>query len=60
MIDSPCIGVCRLENEKCVGCGRTKSEIADWWDMTDNQKQQILDRLLDDYLNESSRNGYWS
>lgn len=24
---SPCIGVCRMEGETCVGCGRTLAQI---------------------------------
>ena len=30
-IQSPCIGVCRLNAQQiCVGCGRNAREIADW------------------------------
>ena len=47
-IESPCISVCRYENEICVGCGRTVDEVVGWWDMTDMQKQQVLDRLYKD------------
>ena len=44
-IESPCISVCRMENEVCVGCGRTIDDIVNWYDMTDDEKQAVLNRL---------------
>ena len=45
LIESPCISVCRYDNEVCVGCGRTVDEIINWYDMTDDEKQAVLNRL---------------
>ncbi len=47
-IESPCISVCRMENEVCVGCGRTVDDITNWYDMTDKQKQAVLNRIEKD------------
>ena len=45
-IKSPCVNVCVLDLDGvCQGCGRTRDEIAGWWDMTNEEKQQVLDRL---------------
>ena len=44
-IESPCISVCRYENEVCVGCGRTVDDITNWSDMTDKKKQAVLNRI---------------
>ena len=44
-IESPCISVCRYDNEVCVGCGRTVDDIVNWYDMTDDEKQAVLNRL---------------
>ena len=44
-IESPCISVCRYENEVCAGCGRTVDEVVNWYDMTDDEKQAVLNRL---------------
>ncbi len=44
-IESPCISVCRYENEVCVGCGRTVDDITNWYDMTDDEKQAVLNRI---------------
>lgn len=58
MVESPCVGVCRLEDGQCVGCRRTAYEIENWWEMSDYDKQRVLDRLLDDLLDKRSRYGY--
>ncbi len=47
-IESPCISVCRMENEVCVGCGRTVDDIVNWYDMTDDEKQAVLNRIEKD------------
>ena len=44
-IESPCVSICRYENEVCVGCGRTVDDIVNWYDMTDDEKQAVLNRL---------------
>jgi predicted Fe-S protein YdhL (DUF1289 family) len=44
-IESPCIGVCQFWLGTCKGCGRTQEEAFEWYDMTDKQKQAVLDRL---------------
>jgi hypothetical protein len=44
-IESPCISVCRYEDEVCVGCGRTVDEIVEWYDMSDDEKQAVLNRI---------------
>ena len=43
MIPSPCIGVCRVHasNDLCIGCARTREEIASWPTASDEQKSAI-------------------
>ena len=46
-VQSPCISVCTM-NEKtgfCHGCYRSIDEIEKWWDLNNQQKQDILDKL---------------
>ena len=50
-VESPCISICRYENEVCVGCGRTVEEVTEWYNYTDKQKQKIIDRLEKETLN---------
>jgi len=44
-IESPCVSICRYDNEVCRGCGRTVDEVVNWYDMTDDEKQAVLNRL---------------
>ena len=48
MIKSPCQHICILEDDVCIGCQRTKQEISKWRDMTDEEKQKVLDRIEED------------
>ena len=44
---SPCIEVCSIDEGTgyCVGCGRTRDEIADWPRMTPEEKRRVLAQL---------------
>ena len=44
-VESPCISVCRYEDEVCVGCGRTVDEVVERYNMTNEQKQEIINKL---------------
>ena len=46
-VASPCVNVCQIDPQTgyCMGCMRTIDEIADWLEMTNKEKQQVLDRL---------------
>ena len=41
--ESPCVYICRLDaDDVCVGCLRTRDEIACWSSMTETEKVAIL------------------
>ena len=42
-IESPCVNVCALDVTRtyCVGCFRTRDEIARWRDAPDEEKRRI-------------------
>ncbi|WP_142804181.1 DUF1289 domain-containing protein [Tepidiphilus sp. J10] len=44
VVASPCIGVCRLDEQAgwCVGCLRTREEIARWRDADETERRRIL------------------
>ena len=42
---TPCIRVCRLENDRCVGCKRTTEELSKWFWMSDDERQVIMEQL---------------
>ena len=44
-MESPCIKVCTLEDNICIGCYRTQDEIREWMIYTDEQKKVVLDQL---------------
>ena len=44
---SPCINICTLQDDFCIGCGRTTQEIAEWAKSTIKRKKEILERLPD-------------
>lgn len=41
-VASPCVMVCRLHGDTCVGCGRSTDEIRNWIIMTAEEKQGVL------------------
>ncbi|MCP1675080.1 putative Fe-S protein YdhL (DUF1289 family) [Natronocella acetinitrilica] len=44
---SPCIGICRMDDDRrhCTGCGRTLNEIAGWSTMPVDQRRQVMAEL---------------
>lgn len=48
MVTSPCINICRLDDNKiCVGCNRTIEEITAWTKYTDKEKLEVLGKIND-------------
>ena len=47
MVNSPCIGICKLkENGKlCIGCGRSIEEITYWNNLSNKKKNKILKNI---------------
>lgn len=43
MVESPCIAICRLKDDICIGCYRTGHEISIWRDSSDQIKLFILE-----------------
>ena len=43
-VDSPCIGICQLDldSDLCIGCFRTRDEVAVWGAASDRMKLDIL------------------
>jgi predicted Fe-S protein YdhL (DUF1289 family) len=44
-VKSPCQHICILEEGVCIGCKRTKEEISKWNKYTNEEKQNVLDRI---------------
>lgn len=44
---SPCVSKCSLNHlDVCVGCGRTLLEIASWSTMSEDRRNEVMDRLF--------------
>lgn len=46
--NSPCRGLCELDQGKCTGCLRTAEEITTWTLYEPQEKIQILKRIYDE------------
>ena len=46
MIESPCIGVCTVIDNKCIGCLRTAKEIKNWLYFSDEERNKITRKCL--------------
>ena len=44
-MESPCVAVCKLEKNICIGCNRTVEEITSWSRMTDEQREVVMKRI---------------
>jgi uncharacterized protein len=46
-VPSPCVNVCQMDpgSGLCLGCRRTLQEIADWLEMTAEEKLAVLERV---------------
>jgi len=47
---TPCLNICQLEDDRCIGCGRTIDEIAQWVFMTDDEREQVMKSLQSNEL----------
>ena len=47
LIETPCKNICVIDTEtsECIGCGRTRLEIAGWMRMSAEERRQILTEL---------------
>jgi predicted Fe-S protein YdhL (DUF1289 family) len=46
-IETPCVKVCVVdpETQYCIGCGRTRGEIASWIGMTVQARRDVMETL---------------
>jgi hypothetical protein len=56
VIDSPCVNVCRLQGNLCLGCYRTLDEIAMWSQMSAIEKKQVLSKVANRSVREAENN----
>ena len=54
-IVSPCQNVCKIENDVCIGCFRTLSEISVWSRLSDDKRTKIMESLKKEALRSPHR-----
>lgn len=60
---TPCQGRCCIVGGECPGCGRTLEEVRNWTRMTDEERDEVMDRLEkqrmrnEEYLLQNSWSG---
>jgi len=42
---SPCVKICKLIDNVCIGCYRTTKEITMWKKYTDEQREKIIKEI---------------
>jgi predicted Fe-S protein YdhL (DUF1289 family) len=44
LVETPCVNICLLDPSTgyCIGCGRTRAEIAGWLDMTEARRREMM------------------
>ncbi len=49
VVESPCVSVCTLDvDDICTGCFRTRREISQWRDYSNEQREKVLLRIQQD------------
>ncbi|MEC9481854.1 MAG: DUF1289 domain-containing protein [Halomonas sp.] len=43
-IESPCVSICKLKGDLCIGCGRSLDEIRMWQSMKRPERMNTLKR----------------
>lgn len=47
-IQNPCKLVCKYDQDSvCMGCKRTREEVAKWPDYTDEEKLAVFDKIIE-------------
>lgn len=56
-IITPCTGICTIDDTKgwCIGCGRSRKEIAQWSKMNNQDKLVLIRKDLKNRLKEMNR-----
>tara|TARA_R100001510_G_scaffold17285_1_gene14587 strand:+ start:274 stop:435 length:162 start_codon:yes stop_codon:yes gene_type:complete len=44
-VESPCIGLCELKDNICIGCNRTDEQITNWEAMSQEEKEKVINAL---------------
>jgi predicted Fe-S protein YdhL (DUF1289 family) len=46
-VASPCIHVCKLQGDVCIGCGRTTKDLTEWVRYTNEQRLKAIEEGIE-------------
>ncbi len=46
---NPCVSICKLKDDVCIGCGRSRDEMKAWKSMK-NKERKAVNELADERL----------
>ncbi len=38
---NPCVSICKLQDDICIGCGRSREEMKAWKDMKNKERKAV-------------------
>jgi uncharacterized protein len=41
-VDSPCVHICKVKDDYCIGCGRTLEDLTHWMRYTNEQRLKAI------------------
>lgn len=53
-VESPCVNVCKMQGDFCIGCKRTLDEIGKWFEITPEEKREIINSIQNRTLDQDS------
>lgn len=47
--ESPCVQICTIEGDICIGCGRTLEEIGAWSGLGEDERRSVNERIAREF-----------
>lgn len=44
---NPCVGLCRVEDDICIGCGRSRDEMKAWKGLKNKERKAVNERAAE-------------
>jgi predicted Fe-S protein YdhL (DUF1289 family) len=52
LVPNPCKSICKIKDNFCIGCKRSKEEISKWPTLSTEDRLIIVNRIKDDKVND--------
>ena len=44
---NPCVSLCKLHDDICIGCGRSRAEMKAWKDLKNKERKAVNERAVE-------------